>query len=159
SPPSRVVIIKHSVSLGCLLALSSLLTGCAFSTDKIPLEYNVRGAREKISGAENVQVQVIVTDDRKIKNLVGKKFSHGGIASTTDVADLVRTSIETELKLRGFPNGNGVLVSCDLTEFWNEFKQGFWAGDSLATVKFAVQVKKPDGTVVFSKNVEGDGKE
>jgi uncharacterized lipoprotein YajG len=150
--------------LSCVLALSALLSGCAFSTDEIDLTYNVRGAREKVAGAEGVKVQVTAIDKRAIRDKVGKKINgfgseHGAIASTTDVVELVRSAIETELSLRGFPKGDSVLVSCDLIEFWNHFKQGFWAGDSVAEINLTVQVKNHDGSVLFSKNVVAEGLE
>jgi hypothetical protein len=150
--------------LTCVLSLCALLSGCAFTTDEIDLTYNARGAREKTAGAEGVKVQVTVIDQRSIRDKVGKKINGfgremGAIVSTTDVAGLVRSAIETELSLRGFPKGDSALVSCDLIEFWNHFKQGFWAGDSIAEINMTIQVKNHDGAVVFSKNVVAEGLE
>jgi uncharacterized lipoprotein YajG len=153
----------HAKLLG-LLSLAALLSGCAFSTDKIDLSYNARGARDKMTGAEGVKVQVTAVDKREIRNLVGKKINgyggeHGGIASTTDVVELVRGAIETELTLRGFAKGDAVVVTCDLNQFWNHFKLGFWAGDSIAEINLTVSVKNHDGSVLFTKNVAAEGLE
>lgn len=150
--------------LSCLLALSSLLSGCALSTDKIDLSYNARGARDKVNGAEGVKVQVTAVDQRQVRDKVGKKINGfgqemGGIASTTDVVELVRGAIETELTRRGFSKGDSVLVACDLNNFWNHFKVGFFAGDSIAEVNFTVQVKNHEGNIIFSKNVVAQGLE
>src|SRR5437899_2207783 len=92
----------------CLLTLSAVLSGCAFTTDNIALSYNAPGAREKVTDAETAQVQVPANDNRVTRDKVGKKingYGHemGGIASTNDVIELVRGAIETELSLRGFP--------------------------------------------------------
>ncbi|HEY3864331.1 MAG TPA: YajG family lipoprotein [Verrucomicrobiae bacterium] len=150
--------------VSCVLALSALLSGCAFSTDKIDLSYNARGAREKVAGAEGVKVQVTAIDKRAIRDKVGRKINgfgaeHGAIESTTDVVELVRGAIETELSLRGFPKGDSALVTCDVNEFWNRFKTGFWSGDSIASINLTVQVKNREGKVLFSKNVVAEGLE
>jgi len=155
-------------SLLSLLALSMLLSGCAFSTDKIGLEYNPRGARDKMAGAEGVKVKVTMDDRREVErregDLVSRKINgfgseEGKIVSTNDVAELVRGAIEQELTLRGFSKGDGAKVTCELHKFWNHFVTGFWAGDSFAEVDMLVQVKGRDGTVLFSKFLTGDGKE
>jgi len=147
------------IKLAGLLFLSALISGCAFTTDKIDLSYNARGARDKLAGAEGVQVQVTATDHREVRDLVGKKLQHGGIASTTDVVELVRGAIETELNLRGFAKGDAVLVTCDLNKFWNHFKVGFWAGDSIAEFNFTITVKNHDGAVIYTKVEAADGLE
>ena len=155
---------KILVRLCSLLALSTLVSGCVFSTDRIDLAYNPRGARDKISGAEGVKVQVAMADKREIRDVVGRKTigmkQRGGkIVSTTDVVEVVRGAIESELAMRGFSKGEAVVVSCDLNQFYNHFTMGFWAGDSFADVNLTVQVKTPSGEVVFSKEIAAQGKE
>src|SRR5947207_2608641 len=104
---------KTFAKVSCLLALSTVLSGCAFTTDKISLNYNARGAREKLVDAETVQVKVTANDNRVTRDKVGKKmngYGHemGAIASENDVIELVRGAIETELSLRGFAKGDSV---------------------------------------------------
>ena len=155
---------KLFAKLSCLLTLSTILSGCAFTTDKIALNYNARGARDKVADAETVQIQVTANDNRVTRDKVGKKingYGHemGGIASTNDVIELVRGAIETELSLRGFPKGDSVLVSCDVNQFWNHFKMGFFAGDSIAEINLAVQVRNHEGNVFYSKEMAAQGLE
>ena len=156
--------MKTSAQLLCLSLLTALLSGCALTTDQIDLRYNPRGAREKVPGAEAVKVATKVTDLRDVRERVGKKINGFGmemaaIVSRTDVAELMRGAIETELDSRGFAHGDSVVISCELNRLYNRFKPGFWSGDSVAEVIFGVQIKSADGQVLFSKNVIAEGLE
>jgi uncharacterized lipoprotein YajG len=67
-------------------------------------------------------------------------------------------ALESEFKARGFSLGEGnVVVTADLTKFYNDFKMGFFAADAVAELSMGVQVKKPDGTLAFAKTVRGQG--
>jgi uncharacterized lipoprotein len=155
---------KIPVQIACLLPLVAILAGCALTTDKIDLSYNMRGARDKMAGAGGIKVQVTAEDKRLVRDKVGKKINgygqeKGAIVSTTDVVELVRSAIEMELTARGFSKGDSVLVTCDLNKFNNHFKTGFWAGDSLAAIDLGIQVKNHEGGIVFTKDVMAEGLE
>ena len=148
----------------CVLLLAQILTGCAFTKDYIGLNYPVRGSRDKVAGAEGVKVEVKVTDQREARDIVGRKINGwgsetAGIVSTNDVVELVRGAIGAELEMRGFPRGEGVVVSVELNKFYNRFITGFFAGDSIANIVMNVQIKAKDGAVLFSKNVAAEGLE
>lgn len=150
--------LRHSF----LLTLVALVTGCAVSVDHVNLAYNIRGAREKLAPAANVKVDVKVADDRADRKLVGKKINGfgsemGGIASDTDIPGLVKSAIEAELSERGFAHGDAVLVAVTLNKLYNHFKQGFWAGDSIANVDMKVEVKDHAGAAVYSKAISAEG--
>ena len=134
------------IVLSGFLLLIPLLAGCAISTDKIDLAYNMRGARDKVPGAEAVSVNVRITDDRADKDKVSKKMNGfgvemGAIVSNNDVPGLVQGAIQSELDARGFAHGDSVSVTGDLKKFWNRFTMGVFAGDSLAEICFTVTVK------------------
>ena len=148
----------------CVLLLAQILTGCAFTKDYIGLNYPVRGSRDKVAGAEGVKVEVKVADQRESKDVVGRKINGwgsetAGIISTNDVVELVRSAIGTELEMRGFARGDGVVVSVELNKFYNRFILGFWAGDSIANLIMNVQIKAKDGNLVYSKNIVAEGLE
>lgn len=153
--------MKTSIKkLSGLLALVVLFTGCGLTTDKIGLRYTPRGAREKVAGAERIRVEVVMKDSRLDREKLGTKMSGmGGIAATNDVVELIKSAIESELAQRGFSHGNTVVVHGDLINFANEFKMGFWAGDSVAELHLEVQVKDQAGGTVFSKRVRTTGLE
>lgn len=151
-------------SLLTLMLVPVLLTGCAFTTDKIELSYKLRGARDKIAGAEMVPVEVTITDNRRVRDRVGKKMNGygkemGAIVSTTDVTELVKQAIETELAQRGFLHGNAVLVSGDLNVFYNRFKRGTWSADAVATIDLKLEVKHPGGNALYSRDLAVEGAE
>lgn len=152
-----------SRSLGFLL-LAQVVTGCAFTKDKIGLSYAIRGSRDKVAGAADIKVDVKLKDQREVRDMVGRKINGWGsetaaIISTNDVVELFQNAIGSELEMRGFARGQGVLVSGDLSKFYNRFKTGFWAGDSIAEVVMNIQVKSGDGALLFNKNIVAEGLE
>lgn len=148
----------------CVLLFAQFLTGCALTKDYIGLNYPVRGSRDKVAGADGVKIEVKVTDQREAKDIVGRKINGwgsetAGIISTNDVVELVRGAIGTELEMRGFARGEGVVVSVELNKYYNRFKTGFFAGDSIAEIVLNVQIKGKDGGLIFSKNIVAEGLE
>lgn len=157
-------IIIKPLSCLCILLFAQIFTGCALTKDYIGLNYPVRGSRDKVAGAEGVKVEVKVTDHREVRDVVGRKINGwgsetAGIVSTNDVVELVRGAIGSELEMRGFSRGDGVTVSVDLNKYYNRFKTGFFAGDSIAEIVLNVQVKGRDGSLIFSRNVVAEGLE
>jgi uncharacterized lipoprotein len=160
----RQQLARHAL-LGTLGVLGVLLaTGCAIQRDFINLSYGPAMEVARVSGADVVNVQVTVVDLRANKDKVScKKNGYGmemaEIVAKNDVAELVRKSLETELTNRGFVAGpQAVSVLVELAKFYSDFKIGLFAGDAIAEISMNVQVKKTDGTSVFSKVITGDGK-
>ena len=156
--------MNKSTGIFSLAALAALLSGCALTQDNIGLNYVPQPAVAKMAGADTVKVTVRMTDDRAIRDKVGSKKNGYGmdmapIVSTTDVVELIQGAIETELRQRGFGSGGNVVVAVDLIKFYNDFKVGFWAGDSLAEFLMNVQVKDNGGTTIFVKSVTAEGLE
>lgn len=117
-----------------------------------------------MAGAADVKVAVKLADQREIRDMVGRKINGwgsetGAIISTNDVVELFQNAIGSELEMRGFTRGEGVLVTGDLGKFYNRFKTGFWAGDSIAEVILTIQVKASDGALLFNKNIVAEGLE
>ena len=80
-----------------------IVSGCAFTTDKISLQYNPQQGTTKIEGASDVTVSVKVTDIRQDKSKVSSKKNGYGmetapILATEDVAITIRKAIEQELQ-------------------------------------------------------------
>ncbi len=152
--------IMRSVLL--LFTLMLLGTGCALTKDFVNLDYSPQQGVAKVAGAEKVDVSVKMDDQRTRKDRVSSKKNGYGmemaaIISNNDVAALVSTAITDELRNRGFKiGGNRALVSIELTKFYNDFKIGFWSGSAVAEVVMNVQVKKPDGNIVYAKAISGE---
>lgn len=147
-----------------LLLLTQILTGCALTKDEIALNYTVRGNRDKVPGAGDVKVNVVIQDQREVRDVVGRKINGwgmetAGILSTNDVIALVQNAIGTELEMRGFTRGQGVEVSGELRKFYNRFKLGMWSSDSIAELILNLQIKGKDGTILFSKSIVAEGLE
>lgn len=151
-----------SLIAGCVIAIA-LLNGCAASKDYIAVNYTPQANVAALPGAERVSVHVDVSDVRSVHDRVGsKKNSYGmemaAIIATNDIPTLVKNSIEQELKDRGFKVAEGdVTVLVELSKFLNDFKVGVWSGDAVAELTMSVQIKKPDGNIVYSKLVTGEG--
>ena len=153
-------------SLPFLTALFALVigsVGCALTTDRIDVNYTAQTYAARIPGAEKVKVKVTVSDARAVRDKVSAKKNGYGmemapIVAGNDVADTLAKALETELASRGFTTASGpVEVNVELDKFWNDFKIGFWAGSSTAELVMNAQVKKPDGTIVYTKVVTGEG--
>src|SRR6476646_5166420 len=154
---------RLTIHIACVFTLL-LFAGCSLTPVTIDLAYAPRGARERVAGAEQVKVEVLMTDQRAIRDSVGKKMnSFGGdgaaITAKNDVVELVKSSIESELTRRGFARGSNAVVAVQLVRFYNEFANGFWAGDSTAEIILNAQVKDQAGTVIFSKRIAATGVE
>lgn len=156
----RRLIFSAIVAPGVLLG-----TGCAFSVDKVTLEYQTQPNVQKIDGAASVSVVVTVDDTRSKKDRVSvKKNGYGmetaAIVAENDVPGLVKSAIEEELKERGFAlGGNPVKVNVELEKFYCSFKSGLLSGDAEAEVRLNVQVLAPGGTIGYSRGLTGEGRE
>ena len=144
-------------SLGC-----ALVSGCALTTDRIPINYVGSGVAAKIDKAEDAKVDVRASDGRSIRKVSAKKNGYGmemaPIEATNDVTQTVGKAIETELAKRGFSIGaGGATVAVEVVRFYNDFKIGFFAGDAVADVTLSVSVKNSDGTSTFAKSISGQG--
>ena len=140
-----------------------LTSGCAVTIDHVDLRYDPQPGARKVQGAEEVKVKVEVSDFRDVKDKVSAKKNMYGmetaaIVSTRDVTQVVSEAFEAELQNRGFRIGSGdVLVFIELQKFYNDFKIGDWSRAAVAEVVMNVQVRKPNGEVLFSRSVRGKG--
>ena len=154
------------LAIACCVAVASL-SGCALTTEQIELNYTQQVGVAKVAGAENVSVNVQVTDQRLDKSKVSSKKNGFGmemapITAAEDVAVTVRKAIENELQARGFQLGSDaalVKVAADVTRFYNDHKMGFFAGDAVADLNLSVTVKSQNGALLFSKQIIAQGME
>jgi uncharacterized lipoprotein len=119
----------------------------------------------KISGANNVSINVQVTDQRQDKSKVSSKKNGFGmemapILASEDVAITVSRAIDQELRARGFQLGSDaalVQIVADLTRFYNDHKTGFFAGDAVADLNMSVTVKSKKGDLLYTRQVIAQG--
>ena len=143
-----------------------LASGCAFTEDHVHLAYTREAAPVRVSGAEAVTAKVSVRDVRNDTSRVSVKKNGFGaemaaIRADNSLADLVRVAVEDELRARGFQLGEvaPMLIEVEVTRLWNDFKMGYFAGDARADFQLAVQVKNPQGAIVFVHNYSVTGAE
>lgn len=154
---------KRILVIACVVVTS--LSGCALTTDRIELQYNQQQGVSQISGANNVSINVQVTDQRQDKSKVSSKKNGFGmemapILASEDVAITVRRAIEQELRARGFQLGSDaalVQIVADLTRFYNDHKTGFFAGDAVADLNMSVTVKSKKGDLLYTRQVIAQG--
>ena len=141
--------------------------GCALTTDRIALEYRPMPGVQLLKEAEGITVLVSVSDLRSDKTRVSCKKNGFGmemapIIAEEDPAITIKRAFETEFMARGFKVGGEalVLISSDVTRFWNDHKTGFFAGDSVADLNMTVVVKNKTGDkILFTKQVSAQGLE
>lgn len=157
---------RNILTFICCVAVASL-SGCALTTEQIAINYNKQSAVSKIAGADNVSVNVQVTDQRIDKSKVSNKKNGYGmemapITASEDIAVTIRKAIEQELQSRGFSVGTDmaqVKIAADVTRFHNDFKMGFFAGDAVADLNMAVTVKAKNGNQLYTKHIVAQGME
>ena len=80
------------------------------------------------------------------------------IIATNDVALVLSKAIETELSERGFKIQPGAAkLDVELNKCLNDFKIGAWSGNAIAELVINVQLKKPDGTIVYTRLISTEG--
>lgn len=157
---------KYIFVAGLYLAVAGL-SGCALTTDYVELQYKQQQGVSEIAGANNVSVNVQVTDLRQDKSKVSSKKNGYGmemapILAKEEVAITVRRAIEQELKARGFQLGSDsalVQIAADLTRFYNDHKIGFFSGNAVADLNMSVTVKSKKGELLYTKQVFAQGVE
>lgn len=155
--------MKKFMSYACCLSIAVfLMSGCALTKDTVSISYDPQKDVAKIEGADEVKVNVEVSDVRTMKDKVScKKNGYGmemaPIVAENDVAKVLEQALKTELTSRGFSSGDSVMVVAELQKFYNDFKIGFWSGTAQAEVTMNIQVRKKDGSIIFSKVVSAEG--
>lgn len=143
----------------------ALLSGCAFSTDRIDLSYSPDVGVAPPKEADNVVIGLNVYDDRQDKsNKVSSKKNGFGIETAPilaneDINVTFRKAIDLELRARGFKIHDQAIVFVDvnLIKFWNDFKLGVFAGDSIAELNMSITVKDKAGKIYYSKVIIAQG--
>jgi Uncharacterized lipoprotein len=143
------------------------MTGCAFTTDRVDLQYIPQTNITKIQGAENVAVNVSIDDQRADKSKVSSKKNGFGIetapiTANQDVSVTIKKAIETELQNRGFLisyNAAIVDINAQLNRFYNDHKTGFFAGDAVADLDMNISVKNKNGDVKYTNHLVAQGVE
>lgn len=151
-------LLMGLVCLGCL-------SGCAVTTEQITLSYQPQDNIAAVAGADKVGVDVTVKDERPDMSRVSRKKNGFGMemASITAVEDVtvtIRKALEEELRQRGFLVGSSqamVSVETEVTRFYNDFKLGVFAGDSVADLNMLVKVHDKDGKPLFSRQLMTQG--
>lgn len=155
--------LRRVLFAGAAFLAVSFLSGCALTKDYVSLGYVPQTNVVRVAGAESVPVTVTVKDVRAVKDKVSvKKNGYGmemaAIIAKEDVAEILKSAIGVELNARGFRlDGGGVALVAELSKFYSDFKTGFWSGKAIAELTMNVQIRKRDGTIGFSKLVNGGG--
>ena len=158
------------INLGCsskkpffaILTIGVLASGCALSVAEIDIPYEGKANITVVEGANKKLVQLTSTDERTVyRDRVGaKKNGYGmemaSIKAKNNIAETFQKAVEFELENLGFKIGKGEKnVNVGLVRFYNDFKMGFFAGDSVADGLINLSVKNKTGKLIFTKSYEG----
>jgi|GEM_PF-831420 len=149
------------------LAAASVLTGCAFTSEKIDIHYAQQQGVAQIPGAANSQVSVEVNDARVDKSKVSSKKNGFGmetapITPTEPVTVTVARAIKQEISARGFRSGSGsgdIKLVAEINRFYNDHKVGFVSGDAVADLSLSVRVSDAANKLLYSRTIMSQGKE
>jgi len=147
-----------------LTGVALVISGCAATKGYVTLNYTPQMDTQRIPGAQDVQVSIVVVDDRAIKDRVSAKKNLQGdeiapIESVNEVKSALKEALAAEFKNRGFNLGSGgVQVEFTVEKFYNDFQPGFWARKANTNSDTRVRVLLSDGTEVFQKKFQDEWK-
>lgn len=147
----------------CVL-FAALVSGCALTEDSIPVKYSAPANISVVPGAKDVTISVAAADGRVSNRdrVSTKKNGYGmemaKITAANDVVAEVGQAVQTELASLGFNVGpGGIAITVQTTNFYNDFKPGFWTAEAVAEVAFDLTAKRQDGTLVYSRSYRAIG--
>lgn len=156
--------MNQSARLAIALAML-VLGGCALTPETIDVGYVPSANVQEVQGASDVHASLLVNDVRTNKERVASKTNAygtemGAISLNQDLVTLVHDALLTELSNRGYAmDGGGTQVVCDIFDFANRFRSGFWSGTAEGSVRLNVKVRTADGNIIFSETVTGEGRQ
>ena len=140
------------------IVVAGLVSACALSEDKVPIDYVANTGVTSVAGAEAVSVTVTGVDRRTqyVDRISTKKNGYGmemaRIVATNDVVEVVRGGVERELRAQGYAIGaGGVSVTVELQNFYNNFRLGLMSGGAAADVAIGIKVRNAAGTLIYSQ--------
>ena len=153
--------MQKSVCLGLLAVVTVMIifSGCATGSGYVTLSYVPQYNITRVPGAELRRAQVIVIDQRPIRDRVGARKNMKGvevapIVATNDVACVLTDAMEAELTNRGYVvDTGGAIIEMRLQKLYTDFKVGFWSRRADTEFLFNVCVLNVDGKELFQKNI------
>ncbi|MDD2751068.1 hypothetical protein [Acidithiobacillus sp.] len=143
------------------------LTGCAYIPRNVHPTYVPSAQVQKIPGAENVKLTVVVHNDKKHhdKDLVSYTIAPAGFETAgvyMRVAKDFKAALSAALKDRGFHvvKASSKVVKLDINHFWFKAHTGWWIHQD-GEVQADLSVIKHNAGVIYHKNISIDvaGKE
>lgn len=143
---------------------SLVMMGCALTEDAVEIKYLAPANISVVPGAEHVVVSVSALDGRVSNRdrISTKKNGYGmemaKIIASNDIISEVGQAVQTELASLGFKIGQGGMdVVLQTTNFYSDFKPGFWSAEAVAEVAFDLSAKKPGGELIYSRSYRAVG--
>jgi len=159
----RTTNIQRLFFVGSLAAVALLASGCALTKDYVAINYSAQTNVARIQGAEDVKLKIEIADTRTTKDKVSVKKNGYGMENGRHHRDQRRRQSFAERnrnrteRPRFDVAGGTILVATELSKFYSDFKTGFWSGSAAAELVMNVQVKAPEGAILFSKLITGEG--
>lgn len=145
-----------------LLAAASVVSGCAFTTANVKLQYQEMTTSYSLPYGTQLQIPVFVqlfTDDRPQKALGTKKNTYGmetaEVISDDDLANIMTNAFRKELaKLRyriADFDSNAATIEGRITRFWIASKSLFFSLTVEGQAEALLQLKEsPTGPIIWS---------
>jgi uncharacterized lipoprotein YajG len=152
------VVKRGILRAAAAVVAAGLLSACALSEDKVPVDYIPNAGVTPVTGADAVSLTVTGVDRRTqyTDRISTKKNGYGmemaRIVATNDVVEVVRSGVERELKAQGYAIGpSGLSVTVELQNFYNNFRLGLMQGGAVADVAVALKVRNAAGALIYSQ--------
>ncbi len=120
----------------------------------VRLDFNF-DEKESVFLEKKYNFDLIVIDERKEKDIIGKKFlgeEEIKIIGETSLSDIIKNKITQGLANKGFNIGDGKIVELHIQQLKYSAKRKFFIGDSEAKAEISVIVKNPKNKSQFSKD-------
>jgi uncharacterized lipoprotein YajG len=138
-------------------AVMAGLVACkTFDDEAIPIAYAPAASPTVVPGAEKVTLSVSAEDRRAQKDRIGIKSSlnQPRILADSDITQLVRAAVQSELSGEGFVIGSGGLgVTIYLQDFYYDARESLH-GSGFSTVAFALRVRDRAGATLYGRLYE-----
>ncbi len=142
-----------------VMGMTIILSGCAAGSGYVTLSYLPQYNVTRVPDAELRRAQVIVIDQRPIRDRVSARKNMKGmeiapIVATNDVVGVLTDAMEAELANRGYVvDAGGAVIEVRLKKLYTDFQVGFWSRRANTESLFNVRVLDVDGRELFQKNI------
>lgn len=147
----------HLFGLLAIMGLAMLFSGCSTKGGYVTLSYLPQSNVVRAQGAELRRAQIIVIDQRAIRDRVSAKKNMQGvevapIIATNDIGAVLTRALESELSNRGYVvDAGGAVIEVKLQKLYTDYQVNIASRRANTESLVNVRVMNVDGDELFQK--------